>query len=233
MSGKLIVFEGIDGSGKSTQLKLTAQWLQSLGFTTISTCEPGGTRLGHQIRHLLLTPQESNSKLSGIAELLLYAADRAQHVAEIIKPALARDHWVLCDRFTSSTIAYQGAARGNSIELINTINSIASCNVSPDLTLWLAIDPDTAHERLQQSGKNNYSGGMADLIESEGLEFQRKVSASYIRQYSRSQSQPDNIIFRVNAHKDMDCVQLQIRECFRNANQTRLNRLSKQTDDNI
>lgn len=174
MSGKLIVFEGIDGAGKSSQLLSVADWLKDLGYSVLSTKEPGGSSLGSSIRNLLLSIDSGD--ISARAELLLYAADRAQHIDMVIKPAIERGDIVLCDRFTFSTIAYQGYGRGIDLSLINSLNDIATGGIVPDLVLWFDVSPYLAMERTKSSGK-------LDRIESESLEFFRKVYQGYYRQY--------------------------------------------------
>jgi len=118
MDGKLIVFEGVEGCGKTSQMQLCQEWLQSLGVSVIVTREPGGTELGLHLRRLLLEKAE-NQPIYELTELLLYAADRAQHVEQELKPNLKKGKYVLCDRYTDSTTAYQGYGRGLSIGLIN------------------------------------------------------------------------------------------------------------------
>ncbi len=138
--GKLIVFEGIEGSGKSTQIELTRTWIREIinpDLPILLTREPGGTSLGQEIRQLLLT---TDLPLNDTTELLLYAADRAQHISEKIKPHLDRGGWVLCDRFIYSTITYQGYGRGINQDLIHQLNRIATLGLTPDLTLWLKLD---------------------------------------------------------------------------------------------
>ncbi|MFM6181922.1 MAG: dTMP kinase, partial [Dolichospermum sp.] len=121
MIGKLIVFEGVEGCGKTTQMHLCSQWLESLNISVVLTREPGGTELGKDLRELLLS-KSANKPISEITELLLYAADRAQHIEEELKPNLAMGKYILCDRFTDSTIAYQGYGRGLDMSLINNLN---------------------------------------------------------------------------------------------------------------
>lgn len=174
MSGKLIVFEGIDGAGKSSQLLSVEEWLRDLGYSVFSTKEPGGSSLGSSIRNLLLSIDSGD--ISARAELLLYAADRAQHIDMVIKPAVERGDIVLCDRFTFSTIAYQGYGRGIDLSLINSLNDIATGGVVPDLVLWFDVSPHLAMERTKSIGK-------LDRIESESFDFFRRVYQGYYRQY--------------------------------------------------
>lgn len=171
MQGKLIVFEGVNGCGKSTQLKICADWLRSQNIPVTTTREPGGTALGEKIRSLLLDPQ---SDIDPTAELLLYAADRAQHVAKVIKPALQRGDWVLCDRFTWSTFAFQGYGRGHDLGLINTLNNVTLRGIQPDMIIWLSVSPE---EGLRRKGDN------LDRLESEDLAFHERVSQGYSHIY--------------------------------------------------
>ncbi|NDA75857.1 MAG: dTMP kinase, partial [Synechococcaceae bacterium WBA_3_309] len=149
--GKFLVLEGIDGCGKSTQLRRLATWLPSSGLMPpgaglICSREPGGTALGLALRQLLLHPPEGLAPHSR-TELLLYAADRAQHVQQCIEPALAAGNWVLCDRFSGSTAAYQGYGRGLNQALIDQLEQLATAGLRPDLCLWLALDPLEAAQR--------------------------------------------------------------------------------------
>ncbi len=175
MKGCLIALEGIDGCGKSTQLKHLMNWLPVSGLMPSSaalylTKEPGGTALGLALRELLLTPPE-NIALDASAELLLYAADRAQHVSTIIKPALDNGDWVISDRFSGSTIAYQGYGRQLDLKLVEELELIATEGVVPDLTFLLKIAVDESVKR-RSSRKD-------DRIEAEGVEFLEKVSFGF------------------------------------------------------
>ena len=173
--GRFLVLEGIDGCGKSTQLELLRQWLPASGLLPagrrlLISREPGGTALGQALRQLLLHPPEA-SEPCPTAELLLYAADRAQHVQERIAPALAAGDWVLCDRFTGSTAAYQGYGRGLSLELIAALESIATGGLNADLTLWLDLPLELS---LQRRGHRP-----ADRIEAGGVAFLGRVQQGF------------------------------------------------------
>jgi dTMP kinase len=170
--GRFIVLEGIDGCGKTTQLEALRQWLPTSGLLppgarVVVSREPGGTALGQALRELLLHPPGEAAPVPR-AELLLYAADRAQHVETVLRPALEAGDWVLCDRFTGSTLAYQGHGRGLSTALIDTLESIATANLKADLTLWLDLSVDESIRRR--------CGQPGDRIESEGNEFLARVS---------------------------------------------------------
>ena len=173
--GRFLVLEGIDGCGKTTQLASLARWLPDSGLipagaALLVTREPGGTPLGRSLRELLL---QSSGELAPCAttELLLYAADRSQHVATVIAPALARGDWVLSDRFAGSTAAYQGYGRGISLALIEQLERIATAGLQPDLTLGLDLSPALA---LQRRGDRP-----ADRIEAAGEAFLARVAAGF------------------------------------------------------
>jgi len=173
--GRFIALEGIDGCGKTTQLEALRDWLPSSGLLppgarVIVSREPGGTALGKALRELLLHPPGEAAPVPR-AELLLYAADRAQHVETVLRPALERGDWVLCDRFTGSTAAYQGYGRGLSLALIDTLESLATGGLQADLTLWL--DVSLAESRRRRGGRPD------DRIEGEGVVFQARVAAGF------------------------------------------------------
>lgn len=168
-----VTFEGIDGSGKSTQLRWLATRLRELGHAVTETVEPGGTRIGQQIRQLLL--DHRNQDLSPVAELLLYFASRAQNVDERIRPALAAGQIVLSDRFTDSTVAYQGVARALGENAVRTMDTIACRGLEPDLTFLLDIDVATSRARTRSR-----ETGEEDRLEREGQDFREAVRAAYL-----------------------------------------------------
>jgi dTMP kinase len=209
MQGKLIVFEGVEGSGKSTQLAQLQQWLathpsfqklQSAGIVPdlVSTREPGGTNLGKSLRALLLDHQPDTA-LGARAELLLYAADRAQHIEEVIIPALQTGSWVLCDRFIDSTVAYQGYGRGLSLSLIEQLNDIATEGISGDLTFWLKIDAAQGLARSRRRGE-------LDRMEQANLEFHQQVQQGFETLAERN---PERIV-EIDAAAAKDTVTQQI-----------------------
>jgi dTMP kinase len=151
-----ISFEGIEGSGKSTQLKLLAGYLRSKGHKVLETAEPGGTKIGHEIRQLLLNPQNA---MDPLAELLLYYASRAQHIREVIYPAILQDTIVITDRFTDSTVAYQGYARGIDLTVINTLNEIVASEMKPFLTIMLDVDVEEGLRRCSAGVSSNRKAG--------------------------------------------------------------------------
>ncbi|NLM36769.1 MAG: dTMP kinase [Firmicutes bacterium] len=172
--GIFITFEGIDGSGKSTQAQLLAARLRAEGIPTLITREPGGTVLAEKIRELLLFAEED---LAAEAEVLLYAAARAQHVCQVIRPGLTRGAVVICERFTDSTLAYQGFAAGHDPEPIRKLNLFATGGLVPDLTFFLDLKPELCWARVQERNKTKGT----DRIEAKGFAFQEKVRQGYLR----------------------------------------------------
>ncbi len=173
-----ITFEGGEGCGKSTQIAALAACLTNRGIPVLATREPGGCAIADAIRRILLDP--ANAALVPRAELLLYAAARAQHVDEIIRPALARGTWVLCDRFTDATVAYQGGGRQLPPTTIETLNRIAVDGLQPDLTLLLDLPVE---EGLRRAIGRNHRDGTAHegRFEAETLAFHQRVRAAYRR----------------------------------------------------
>jgi len=177
--GRFVVLEGIDGCGKSTQLQALAAWLPHSGLLPPTaelriTREPGGTALGQALRQLLLHPP-GEAAPETTAELLLYAADRAQHVQQTIAPALAAGHWVLSDRYSGSTAAYQGHGRGLPLALIDQLEQIATGGLQPDLTLWLDLPLAEASRRRG----DRRGGGQSDRIEAAGEAFLARVHQGF------------------------------------------------------
>lgn len=170
-AGYFITFEGIEGSGKSTQLARAAVALRATGHTVLTTREPGGTAIGDRIRDLLLDPQHRG--MVPIAELLLYAAARAQHVAECIRPALARGELVLCDRYADATAAYQGSARRIPTHTLQLVHQLATEALQPQLTVLLDIAPELGLARV--TGR-----GALDRLEQETFAFHQRVRAGYL-----------------------------------------------------
>ncbi len=197
MSGKFIVFEGVEGAGKTTQIQQTAAWLQSnhgRDRFVVTTREPGGTNLGQQIRQLLLN--DPNTQVDNRTELLLYAADRAQHIATVIKPHLAIGNIVLCDRFTDSTIAYQGYGRGFDLAEIAQVNQLATGGLQSDLTIWLDLDVSIGLQRVSKRGE-------PDRMERANLDFHLRVQQGY---QELANSYPDRIV-RIDANQSESFVQ--------------------------
>ena len=175
MEGKFIVFEGIDGCGKTTQIKAICNWLPKSNLVSsnsliVKTREPGGSILGEKLRELILSNDKDNSP-SSLTELLLYAADRAEHITKKISPALKKGDWVLSDRFSGSTLAYQGYGRNIDKEIIEKLEIIACQGEKPDITFLLDISPEESIARRKNK--------LPDRIESEGINFLRKVSIGF------------------------------------------------------
>ena len=175
MRGKFIVIEGIDGCGKTTQIDEIARWMPTSGLLRgnsklVKTREPGGSLLGKKLRTLILDNNEDN-KPSKLTELLLYSADRAEHISKIISPALENQDWVLSDRFCDSTLAYQGYGRNINLEIIKNIESIVCQGEYPDLTIFLEISPEESISRRKNI--------IPDRIESEGIKFLQKVNEGF------------------------------------------------------
>ena len=169
MSGTFITFEGGDGAGKTTQAELLEQWLEGRGLEVVRTREPGGTRLGTEVRRLLLHGGDEIGEVDVRAEALLYAADRAQHVAKVVRPALERDAVVVQDRYIDSSLAYQGAGRVLDVDEVRRISEWATGGLWPDLTILLDLDPETS------SGRRRDRGGSSDRLESEAVDFHTAV----------------------------------------------------------
>lgn len=204
MTGKLIVFEGVEGSGKTTQLRALEDWLHT-GMKqekpVVVTREPGGTSLGKGLRQLLL---EGEAPIQDRAELLLYAADRAQHVEELLKPELARGAIILCDRFTDSTVAYQGYGRGLCLDLIAQLNQIATQGLQAEVTLWLDVDAEIGLARAR-------ARGMSDRIEQADLAFHQRVQQGFCQ---LAADYPQRIV-RIDAQQSESDVHLAILEILR------------------
>ena len=176
MRGKFITFEGGDGAGKTTQISLARSYLESCGLALIVTREPGGTELAEEIRDLVLNRPTG---MTPITEALLIFAARAQHTAEVILPALQRGAWVLCDRYTDASFAYQGGGRGLGDGVIGELEKIATNSLQPDLTLLLDLEVE---EGILRSGAR---GEAVDRFESENLLFKRRIRESYLQRQSQ------------------------------------------------
>lgn len=195
-----ISFEGIEGSGKTTQVRLLGDYLKAKGYEVITTEEPGGTAIGLKIRELLLHPQNS---MDALTELLLYYASRAQHVREVIYPALLEKKIVITDRFTDSTIAYQGYGRGIDLETINALNEIVTPGLKPFLTFLLDIDVEEGLRRNRETNKN-------DRFEMETIEFHRLVRDGYLKLLKQ---EPQRIRL-IDASRGIDKVHEEIVKVF-------------------
>ncbi len=172
MHGLFISFEGGEGAGKSTMVRRANAWFEQRGHNVVQTREPGGTALAEKIRSIVL--DQHNGTLSATAELLLMFASRAQHLDELIRPALARGDTVLCDRFTDATWAYQGAGRGMSSEAIASLQHLVHGDLQPHLTLLLDLPVQLGRERISDRGA-------ADRIEQESMQFFTRVRQNYLQ----------------------------------------------------
>ncbi|MHC1712062.1 MAG: dTMP kinase [Solidesulfovibrio sp.] len=173
-----VTFEGIEGSGKSTQIKLLTKALEAVGKTVTVTREPGGSGLGKTLRSILLSMESRN--LDSRAELFLYLADRAQHVAEVIRPAQDAGQIVLCDRFADSTVAYQGYGRGLDVALLTRLNETAVGGAWPQLTLLLDLDPEQGLRRALARNLKAGTGVTEGRFEAEHLDFHTRVRDGYL-----------------------------------------------------
>ena len=197
INNKLITFEGIDGSGKSTQIELLNKWFDSFGIDKINIREPGGNNISELIRSILL---DKDNKINSFSETLLFLASRSQLVDEVIVPALIDNKFVLCDRFIDSTVVYQGYGRGLDVELIDKINLIATQNVLPCLTIYINIDVDTSIKRR--------SVDEDDRMEAGGEDFLLNVKKGYDQLASLY---PERIV-KVNGNEEIPIIQSKIRE---------------------
>ncbi len=176
MRGKFITFEGPEGGGKSTHVRELAEWLRAEGKTVLVTREPGGTPLAEKIRGLVREELEDPPVTR--SEVLLFLASRAQVVANVIKPALARGEWVICDRFADSTFAYQGYGRGIDVGLLRQLNDFATEGLVPDLTILLDVPPEVSRARLAE--RQAATATTADRIELAGREFHRRLRDGFL-----------------------------------------------------
>lgn len=198
-----ITFEGPDGSGKSTQIKLLTTYLQNKGWSVITTREPGGTPIGDQIRACL--HDVNNTAMTPSAELLLYSASRAQLVGELIRPALAQGQIVLCDRYADSTLAYQGHGRGLDLASLHQITHFATGGLQPDLTLLLDLDVEAGLARRQSGGEE------MNRLDREAVAFHQRVRQGY---FQLVQADPQRWVV-IDADRPVEAVQVEIRELVR------------------
>lgn len=195
--GRFLTLEGTEGVGKTTNLLFIRQWLEQHGIEVVQTREPGGTPLAEEIRELLLAPR--NESVDSTAELLLVFAARAQHLAGVIKPALERGAWVLCDRFTDATYAYQGAGREMGHETISVLEGLVQGELRPDMTLLLDLPVETGLARA-------HARNQPDRFEAEKVEFFGRVRNAYLQQAS---ADPERVRV-IDAAKTLEQVQQQI-----------------------
>ncbi len=197
-SGLFLSFEGVEGGGKSTQLRRLEQHLRQSGYPVTVNIEPGGTAIGKQIRRILL--DAAHGHLSPTAELLLFFASRAQAVDEVIRPALAAGHIVLSDRYTDSTLVYQGVARGLGASAVRTLDAIACRGVGPRLTLVLDMDVEAGLARAR--ARNSQAAHTETRLDDESLEFHRKVRQAY---HDLAAEEPARVIL-IDAAQHPDAV---------------------------
>lgn len=198
MRGIFVTLEGPEGSGKSTQARKLAIYLEKKGLRTIISQEPGGTKIGRGLRKLLLSPE--SKEMGTLTELLLYLAVRAQHVEEIIKPALSEGKIVICDRFVDATVAYQGYGRGLDIGLVNELNHLVTRGLKPNLTILLDIEVPQGIRRARGDKKG-------DRIEQEKTEFHQRVRKGYL---NLAAEEPERIK-KIKVEGSIDETQIRVR----------------------
>jgi dTMP kinase len=192
IAGKFITLEGAEGAGKSSLMSAISEWLAAKGLEVLASREPGGTPVGEVLRDLLLDPKHP---ITPMTELALMFASRAQHIEEIIKPALAKGVWVICDRFTDSSYAYQGSGRGFNLESISAFEALTIDNYAPDLTLLLDIPVELGLQRAAQVGE-------PDRFEREATEFFQRVRAGFL-----ARAETEQRIKVIDASADKDAVE--------------------------
>ena len=208
-TGHFITFEGIEGTGKTTQIKRLAERLSRAGADVVVTREPGGTALGRELRALVLRPDDE--PMSPIAEALLYVTDRAQHLEEIVEPALARGAVVLCDRYKDATLAYQGHARGLGVERIRDLHRHPPLDREPDRTIVLELDPAVGLERAIRRNAERNVAETEGRFERERLDFHRRVLEGY---RALAAAEPQRIRV-VDAGGTVDEVERRVLDCVR------------------
>ncbi|KPJ59813.1 MAG: thymidylate kinase [Deltaproteobacteria bacterium DG_8] len=200
-----ITFEGIEGCGKTTQICLLKDYLEKMGYSVIATREPGGTQIGDSIRKILLDSRNAN--IDSRTELLLYQASRAQHIKDVIRPALEQGYIVLCDRFTDATLAYQGYAQGISKNLIESLNQLATDNLTPDFTILIDCPAEIGLKRVRIRKKTVNQKVSEDRFEDKSIAFHQMVRLGYL-QIAEGNS---NRIYIVDGRKDSSIVHREIR----------------------
>ena len=203
---RFLTFEGADGCGKTTQMALLAQSLRAAGRTVTTTVEPGGTEVGQAIRRILL--DRTVAAPAPMAELLLYFANRAQNVDEVIRPALQQGHMVLCDRFTDSTRAYQGAGRGLDFAVIDALDRIACRGLRPDITLVIDIPLTVSLERARR--RNAGSGSRETRMDDQSAAFHQRVREAF---HGMLRAEPERFIL-IDGDAAVEAVQARIQEAL-------------------
>ena len=205
MAGCFITFEGVEGSGKTTQIRLAGEFLRFKGVPVVMTQEPGGTPLGERIREILLN--HGDFPISGEAEVFLFAAARAQHTQTLIRPALDNGQVVLCDRFSDATIAYQAYGRGLPLESVREVCRMASRGLSPRLTLLFDLSVEEGLERAFRRIAGRREGEREDRFEREQLDFHRRIREGYL---SIARQEPDRVKV-LDASKDIETTRGEVR----------------------
>ncbi|QGY41267.1 dTMP kinase [Pseudodesulfovibrio cashew] len=204
-----ITFEGIEGTGKTTQIQRAKAYFEAKGKEVFLTREPGGSRVGTELRKMLL--HVDNSDITPIAELFLYLADRAQHVAQVIRPELGAGKVVLCDRFADSTVVYQGYGRGLDTATLQQLNEVAVDGLWPDLTIVLDLDPETGLKRATSRNKDEGKAEEEGRFEAEHISFHKRIREGYLDWASHHQDRikvakadgtPDEVFTAVKALLD-------------------------------
>lgn len=203
-----VTFEGVEGSGKTTQMAKTRRYFEDRGFSCVTTREPGDTDIGKKIRKILLDPE--NRDLVPHAELFLYAADRVQHIQQRILPALENGSVVICDRFADATTVYQGYARGIDLRLISDIHRIVLDDLKPDITFLFDIDPAAGLERAMKALESGGRSADESRFEQEHLAFHEKVRSGYL---ALAEKEPERIVI-IDASPGPDEVFKQIKNCL-------------------
>lgn len=207
--GFLITFEGCEGSGKSTQAKLLKQYLETKNLKVILTREPGGSKTAEKIRNIVLSPR---NKISPICELMLYEASRAQHFQEKIKPNLDKGYVVICDRFIDSTVAYQGYGRHINVKTIEKLNSVATEQKKPDLTIYLDIKPKLGVDKAKKIDGKDFKNG--DRIERESLNFHNNVRKGFIELVKKYPKRIKKVKTNLNILKTQRLINKEIDKFF-------------------
>ena len=203
-----ITFEGIEGSGKTTQIRYLVEYFSSRGHACVTTREPGGTSIGNKIRSILLDPESKG--MHPTTELLLYMADRAQHIQFLVKPALAAGKTVLCDRYFDATVVYQGYARGLGIDFVKKLHAMVLNNLKPDTTILLDLAPEVGLKRAWEQLDHGQRSDDESRFEEEKLEFHQRVREGYLDLAHR---EPDRF-HTIDADQDDWQVRDQIIEVF-------------------
>jgi dTMP kinase len=200
MAGRFITFEGPEGAGKSTQLRLLAEYIRDRGLTVVTTREPGGTVIGEQIRAILLG--RDSIQMAPETEALLHTAARAQHVTEVIKPALERGEIVLCDRFLESTLAYQGGGRGLAMDQLREVQDLATGGLVPDLRVLLDLDVGVGLQRRRGDA------GSLNRMDHEEVDFHQRVRDAYL---SLAAGTPDGWVV-IDADREIESISADVRQ---------------------